>query len=23
KLLKTRKPGEIQPYKRKDLYPIK
>ncbi|EOW6592197.1 hypothetical protein ACOYSE_004528, partial [Escherichia coli] len=20
---KTRKPGEIQPYKRKDLYPIK
>ncbi|EOA6701145.1 hypothetical protein, partial [Klebsiella pneumoniae] len=22
-LLKTRKPGEIQPYKRKDLYPIK
>lgn len=22
KLLKTRKPGEIQPYKRKDLYPI-
>ncbi|MFT2542774.1 hypothetical protein ACMWP9_32635, partial [Escherichia coli] len=21
--LKTRKPGEIQPYKRKDLYPIK
>ena len=23
KLLKTRKPGEIHPYKRKDLYPIK
>ncbi|MEW5188074.1 lauroyl-Kdo(2)-lipid IV(A) myristoyltransferase, partial [Citrobacter freundii] len=23
KLLKTRKPGEIEPYKRKDLYPKK
>ncbi|AHA64301.1 Lipid A biosynthesis (KDO) 2-(lauroyl)-lipid IVA acyltransferase [Shigella dysenteriae 1617] len=22
-MLKTRKPGEIQPYKRKNLYPIK